>query len=159
MIIVLALLLLANVAVLACLVAGGLYVRRQAASFRDFVSPSTTPEGQPGPSALSQITDAVATQFSRAITMQFKATFMGQQSASKGQERAVQGALLEDGLAAIHPMAGALLQSFPALSKTLKRNPQLLDLVLSRFAGGASMPGTGPVPSGNGSDSHYKITS
>lgn len=93
--------------------------------FRDFV----TPIDEKTPSPLAQTTDIMAAMIARAIVAQAKTTFMGIQS---GQSRA-ETAVAENVLEGSNPAIGALLSSFPALKKTLKRNPALLDMALSRL--------------------------
>lgn len=93
--------------------------------FRDFV----TPVDEKTPSALAKTTDIMACMIARAIVAQAKTTLMGMQS---GQVRA-ETAIAENVLEGSNPAIGALLSSFPALKKTLRRNPALLDMALSRL--------------------------
>lgn len=106
--------------------AGGFILYRKLSSIlRDFV----TPPAENQPSALANAVDAMGVILARAIVAQVKGFMMGLQSADVRAEKAIQGDIAE-GLANQSPI-GSLLTSFPALRKTLRRNPQLIDMALS----------------------------
>lgn len=92
---------------------------------REFITPPA--ENQPSP--LANTIDAMGTIIARSIVAQIKGFMMGLQSADRRAENAIQGDIAE-GLANQNPI-GSLLTSFPALRKTLRRNPQLIDMALS----------------------------
>ena len=91
-----------------------------------FVTP--TSENQPSPFAL--LIDSVSSMFGRSIVAQAKSTLMGVQSGAKRAETAIAGDIAEGVIESQSPMLGGLLNSFPALKKTLRRNPQLVDMAM-----------------------------
>lgn len=97
-------------------------------AFNVFISPSEP--GKPSPMALA--VDAASAFIARALLAQFKGFLMGLQSGQSRGEKAIQGDLIE-GLAAQNPIA-AVLMSFPALRKSLRRNPSLMDVALSALS-------------------------
>lgn len=105
----------------------------------DFILPPE--EGKP--SALSLAIDVACSFLARALIAQYKGFLMGLQSGQARAEKAVKGDMAE-GLIEQNPL-GALLMSFPALKKTLRRNPALLDVALNSLGSrsGVSMPGNG----------------
>jgi len=116
--------------------------------FRQFVG-FITPEGEGKPSPLANFIQAGADIVSRTLVMQAKATFMGKQSGDSRAMKAIEGDVAQDMISGASPMLGGLLQSFPSLSKTLRRNPGLADMALqflaSKMGGnkGVSVPGNG----------------
>jgi hypothetical protein len=114
-------------------------VRRIYAEFRSFL----TPPGENQPSAFSQLVEVVSQSFARAILATFKAQFMGTQGSLARAEKAVAGDIMEDAVASASPVLGTILQSFPALRRTLRRNPGLIDLVVSRLGSAAKSPDNG----------------
>jgi len=117
-----------------------LLFRRKAAYvsavFRQFISP----EGPELPSPLAKTVDVGCDMFARAVMARAKTTFMGQMSGEVRQEQAIDGAIAEDTARLAHPMAGALMDSFPAVRKVLRKNPQLLDFALKKLLGGVQLP-------------------
>lgn len=114
--------------------------------FRDFITP--TKEGELSPAA--QVGSALADMLARSLVAQIKSTFMGKQSGAVRAENAVAGDIAEDMVNQQLPLAGAVLDSFPTLKKTLRRNPALLDFALSKLSG---MGGNGAVLAGKGNNS------
>lgn len=110
-------------------------VREVENAFRAFVS---APDSQT-PSPLAQSVDAAAQLAGRAVIAQFKTTLMGMNS---GAVRAEQAAGRQAALDKF-PWLGILNQMSPALTKTLARNPQLLNLAGSLLAKGGN--GASPV--------------
>lgn len=146
----LALILVANVAILALI---ALFLVKLRAVYRGVVE-FITPEAEGKPSPLANTAGVVADMVGRSMIAQAKAVFMGRQSGDNRGEATVTADILEDVVAQRSPAIAALLGSFPTLKKTLRRNPALLDLALSKLAGGL---GSGPghqdnqaQPSGNG---------
>lgn len=114
-------------------------IRKFSRGISDFLLPVA--EGQP--SALMQLVEVVSTSLARAIAAQFKTTFLGMQSGQSRALKAVEGDIAQDILRQNVPIAGALLDSFPALSRSLKRNPALAsvaEMALRRILGGQSPP-------------------
>lgn len=108
------------------------------ATILDFVTPEK--EGEPSP--LAKAVDVGASMVARALVAQFKTSAMGQLSGDVRAEKAIQGDLALD-IAGQNPLASALLGAFPHLSKTLRRNPGLLDLALPALAKLANRGGDG----------------
>jgi hypothetical protein len=109
---------------IAVIVAVALIYRKISRVFAQFITPVS--DSQPSP--LAMLIDNIATMFSRSIVMQAKASFMGIQSGQKRAETAIAGDIAE-GMVSQSPLGG-LLNSFPALKKTLRRNPQLIDMAM-----------------------------
>lgn len=84
----------------------------------------------------------------RAIMMQAKATFMGKQSGEARGKTAVAGDIAIDSVAG-SPIA-TILDSFPSLKKSIRRNPALLDMALSFLSKNGS--------NNNGSSSSQETT-
>ena len=93
-----------------------------------------TPEAENKPSPFAMLVDSVATMFGRSIVAQLKSTLMGVQSGAKRAETAIEGDIMEGVVQAQSPMLGGLLNSFSALKKTLRRNPQLADMAMQFMA-------------------------
>jgi len=109
-------------------------------TIRDFV----TPNGPEEASHLANVVDVGAGMVARAVTAQIKTSLMGSQSGLVRQEAAVDGAIAEDMVRAAHPMAGVLLDNMPTLSKTLRKNPGLLDIALSKLGAMQAQKGVNP---------------
>jgi hypothetical protein len=151
--ILLALILALNIGVIVTVVLVYLKISKV---FRQFV----TPPGENQPSPLALLIDGIASMFSRSIVAQAKASFMGVQSGLKRQESAIAGDIAEGVVASQSPLLGGLLDSFPALKKTLRRNPQLVDMVLGFMAKQGGQPGGNQTVSigGNGhSQAKFKL--
>ena len=116
---------------LAFFLMAGAVIRSIYANFRAFISPA----GENQPSALAQTVSAGADMLARSIIALAKATFMGKQSGQVRGEQAVMSDIVQDVATQANPLLGGLLTQFPALSKTLKRNPALMDFALSKLAG------------------------
>lgn len=110
--------------------------------FRDFITSPGENEASPFAELISTVSDV----FSRSMAATAKATFMGKQSGDSRAEAAVEADIAEDLLAAKNPLLAAALQSFPTLKKSLRRNPQLVDIAVKKLLGQTA---EGPVP-GNG---------
>lgn len=85
-------------------------------------------EGKPSPAA--QVWEAAADMLSRAMMARLSTAIMTGSSALSRASKAVEGAVIEDVVAQQSPLLAGLLDQFPTLKKTLKRNPQLLDIGL-----------------------------
>lgn len=107
----------------------------------DFIAP----QGDNKPSKLANILQIFADMVGRSIASTLKSTFMGLESGLKRSEQAVQGEIVE-AQASQNPILASVLESFPKLKKTLKRNPALIDVALGMMAkrnGGTSSIGAG----------------
>ena len=120
----------------------------------------TTQTDEKTPSLFTQWIMTIADNFSRSLIAQAKATFMGKQSGEARAEKGIDADLAEDSLNLINPGLGAILNSFPALRKTLRRNPALIDLALSKLSGkisaGAGAPARQVFTPSNG-QTNFKI--
>lgn len=144
--------LLCNVAILA-IIAFSLFKIRQkyqagVEKYQDIIN-FITPKVPGEPSDFSGLVSQISDMFARSLVAQAKAAFMGKQSGENRAQTAIDADIAMDGVSAVNPAIGAVLNSFPALRKTLRRNPALIDLALSRLTknspavqGGApAMPG------------------
>ena len=141
--ILLTLLLVINVAIFALLC---VMARRIMSSYREIVQFVSAPD-EHTPSPLSVIASSVSDIFARSIMAQAKATFMGLQSGENRADKGISADIALDTVSQTNPAIGAILSSFPALRKTLRRNPGLLDLAISKLANKQSqaviaMPGS-----------------
>jgi hypothetical protein len=112
-------------------------IKRQITSF-------ITPESDGKPSPLANSIEAISEIFGRSITAQIKTTLMGVESGLVRGSKSVDKAIAEDALRMSNPLISGLLDSFPAVKKTLSKNPALLDLAISQLT--KRMPA---VPSNN----------
>lgn len=128
---------------------------RVRAVYRDMIGFVTSP-GNNEPSPLARTVEAAGDMLARSLVAQAKGAFMGKQSGEARAETAIAGDIAEDLINARSPMIGALLNSFPTLKKTIRRNPQLLDLALSKLAGaqGSGSQGSGAQGSSPGNNGH-----
>lgn len=125
--------------------------RNVASLFYDFITPPK--EGEHSAAALAG--DALAIMFARAMAAQLKTTFMGMQSGLVRGQKALEGDIAE-GIAEKSPLAMAAMTAFPALRKSLRRNPQLLDTAM-QLLGGLSAKGSGSSPAGNGGKPKFNL--
>lgn len=153
--ILLAAILLANVALLAIILVAFVKIRRESTRVYQNIIGFITPVDDKTPSPAAQVADQISSMFARALVAQAKASFMGKQSGEARAQAAIDGDIALDLAVQASPLIGALANSFPALKKTLRRNPQLLDLVLSKLGGGGSAGA--PAPS-NGNNGHHLQT-
>jgi len=147
--------------ILLAMIAGGIAgisvyrrVRAVYAELRAFV----TPMGENQPSPAAQTVEAASDILARALVARAKTTFMGIQSGAARAERGIEGDIAEGAIGAASPMLGAVLAAFPALRKTLRRNPGLVDLALAKLGGMGKGSAPGALAgSGNGSQSRFKL--
>lgn len=132
-------------AVLLTLVGSIIALRVLFRRFQSFIITFVTPKKKGELSPLYQTCDALAAIIARAVVAQAKTTLMGLESGMVRGEKAIQGDLALD-VASQNPLVGAILSKFPRLSKSLRRNPALLDYLAPMV--GNFMPKSG---SGNGS--------
>lgn len=137
--------IIALLSVLILLVAGSFYlayrkIRSIQATFTAFI----TPADEKTPSPLAKTTEIFSDMVARSIMAQAKTFMMGLQSGQKRAETALQGDIVDDMANQSGNPLGAVLSSFPAVKKTLRRNPQLMDMALSYLSKRA-----GNNPAGN----------
>jgi len=149
--------LLCNVVLLAVILVAGARIRREYRRISQEVNQFILPVDEKTPSPAAQVADQISSMFARALVAQAKASFMGKQSGEARGQAAIEGDIALDMAGQASPLIGGLLNSFPALKKTLRRNPQLLDFALSKLAG--SGQGSAPVtPAAPGSNGHHQTT-
>lgn len=124
--IVIAVLLLINTLVLLFMARNLLDMRR---IFTEFISSPAENEPSPFATLVSSISDV----FSRSVVASAKSVFMAKQGADNRAERAVEADIAEDMLSAKSPMLSALLDSFPTLKKSIRRNPGLIDMAAQKL--------------------------
>lgn len=107
-------------------------------------------------SALAQALDAFSIMLARSLTAQIKTTLMGMNSGLARAEKAIQGDLALD-VAGQNPTIGGILAAFPSLGKTLRRNPQLLDLALSFLSKRGANSGSNGLSPANGEQPKFKL--
>lgn len=163
----LTLILLTNLAVLACLLVAFIKISRAYAvavrrvedlyeQFRDFISPGPADsEGKPAPSPFAAVCLEISDMLARALVARVKTTFMGKASGEARAEASLDTDIALDLAAQQNPVAG-LIGQIPGVRKTLKRNPQLLDAAINMFMKRAGS-GSAPVPSA-GNNGHSSIT-
>lgn len=120
--------LLLNLATLTFLVLLSVEIWRKLRDFRGFIE---SPDGN-SPSALSQVYDAATARMARAVVDQAKVTLMGIKSGEVRAEQAVMTGLGEAALG--ESPIGAALTSVPGIRKFLRKNPGLLNVVLSKLS-------------------------
>ena len=113
-----------------------------------FVTPVA--EGQPSPFAAA--VDATSTIVARSVVAQAKTTLMGMSSGVARAEKGLQGDVAVDVLG--QSPWGGLLSSFPLVRKTLRRNPQLLDLALGAIS---KMGPKGASPGDSGQSPKFQL--
>jgi len=95
----------------------------------------TVPAGPDEPTPLFSFIDAASQQFSRSLVALAKSQLMGSASAAVRAEKAIEGDLAEDTMNMTNPLIGQLIQQFPTLRKTLRRNPALVNMAVSKLMG------------------------
>jgi len=103
-----------------------------------------TPAEQGKASPLAQVVEIAGGNFAKQVVALGKAHLMGKASGEARAQAGVEADINEDLLAATNPAIGAILNQMPALRKTLRRNPALLDMalsVLAKKAGGQAAQG------------------
>jgi hypothetical protein len=143
--ILIALVLAANLIQTVLIFCAILAVKRLYQNGKAFITPAS--EGKPSPLAL--VTQVAADMLGRGVTAQLKATFMGKAQVDRKNQQGIDADLAVDSLSAANPLIGAVLQSFPTLTKRLVRNPALLDMALSRLTGAGKPPADAPGNNGN----------
>jgi len=109
-------------------------IRKLQRNITEFITPPRENE----PSPLANVVNVVTDQIGRSVAAQAKAALMAHASAAARAEKAVAGDIAED-VASQQPGLAALMQQFPTLTKSIRRNPGLLDVAMSmlpRLMGG-----------------------
>ena len=121
--------LCANVAILVIIL---LVCRKLLSIYSEFIG-FVSPIDEKTPSPIAQLVSSMSDVLARSLIAQAKATFMGIQSGEVRADKAVSADIALEAASMANPAIGAILGSFPALKKTLRRNPQLLDLAMSKL--------------------------
>jgi hypothetical protein len=124
---------------------------RKVTYFEGTIKAFIQPVDDKTPSQLAKTTEIISDMIARSIMAQAKTFMMGLQSGQNRAETAIKGDITEDMINQSSNPLGAILSSFPAVKKSLRRNPQLLDLAMGYL--GSKMQGKGnngdkPVASG-----------
>lgn len=91
------------------------------------------PEAENKPSKLANVLQIFADMIGRGVAASIKGAFMGMESGIKRAEQAIEADMVDQQVNS-NPVLGAVLESFPKLKKTLRRNPALLDVALGIIA-------------------------
>jgi hypothetical protein len=115
-----------------------------------------TPTEKDKPSPVALVWESACSMLSRALMAGLRMTFLNKASADSRAASAIDSAIIQDSTDAANPIAGAILNRFPSLKKTLTRNPGLLDMAISRLGlfGSKGSPG---AASGNHNDNVFKL--
>lgn len=92
-----------------------------------------TPEEEGKPSPLACVSEAFADILARSVVAQAKTTFMGIQSGQARAQKAIEADIAQD-MAAANPLVSGVLDQFPSLKKTLRRNPALIDMAMATLS-------------------------
>ena len=136
---------------IASLVTVFIFYRRWKRIFTAFITPTAENEASP----FGLIVDSVSANFARAIAAQAKATFMASQSAAVRGESAIEGDIAVD-VASQNPLVAGILKSFPTLSKSIRRNPALLEYAVAALS--KMKAGQSGVPGNNSSDNQTQFS-
>jgi hypothetical protein len=96
------------------------------------------------PSQFAQVVTSVSTIQAQHISSSLKSVFMGVQSVDNRNERALEA----DAMADQNPTMAAIMESFPAVAKRVRKNPSLAGLafeVLGRMSSRGT-PGNNSAP-------------
>jgi hypothetical protein len=151
--ILLTLILIVNLAALAIILAISWKVRQIYEDFKVFITAPDTDHASPA----SDFVNGLVSSAGRSIAMEIKAIFMGKQSGAVRGEAAITADIAEDALAIANPTLSAILNSFPALKRTLRRNPQLTELAIQKLANFAPQNSGPSNDSGNGHQPKFKM--
>lgn len=128
------------------------YMWVQARRIKRLVTDFMVPQEEGKPSALAMTWEAACDMLARAVMARATTAVMTASSAVSRAARAVEGDIMEDMAREQSPVAGFVLDRFPTLSKTLKRNPALMDLAMSTLqkvmAGAQNKGGAGASTNG-----------
>jgi hypothetical protein len=142
----LALLLVANIAIISILVYAGVKIKGILDKTTMILKTFFTPPDEKTPSEFALTTQAIADQLGRSLVAQLKSTFMTAQSNQVRAQNAVNGDIAEDLVNQANPLIGAIMNTFPALRKTIRRNPGLADMAIQTLL---SKIGSGTIATGN----------
>lgn len=121
-----------------------LYVDRQKRAFTSILQSYFEAPDSETPSQFALVTEAISERFAQKLVASLKSSFMGMQSVDAKNMARLEGDVMQDVAGQQNPMLGAILSSFPAVSKRLAKNPALYPLVqaamakLATGAGGAT---------------------
>ena len=81
------------------------------------------------PSEFSKFLDIVVDRASAKMAQSLKMVFYGTQSGEAKNVKRLDGALVQDLMEAQSPMLATIAQSFPAVGKLIRKNPNLIPLL------------------------------
>ncbi len=122
-------LILTNIALFAGLF---LYYRREKARFFNYLKDNLDPEK---PSQIYGFTDVLAKQMGQAAISSLKGTAMAQASGVVRGEKAVDAAMLQDGITAMNPLIGLAIEQLPQLKKLIRNKPEMAAMAAQKIAG------------------------
>lgn len=93
-------------------------------------------------SEFANLIDQVSSRFGFHVAQSLKATFMAHQSAESKNVSKVEAAITSDLISQKSPLLGAIANSFPAVSKLLAKNQNLMPLV-EQYLGRSKSGGNG----------------
>ena len=103
------------------------------------------------PSEFSKFLDIVVDRASAKMAQSLKMVFYGTQSGEAKNVKRLEGALVQDLMEAQSPMLSTIAQSFPAVGKLIRKNPNLIPLLqgfLGKKGDGSTSPSEGEVDYG-----------
>lgn len=126
-------------------------IRKAKAKLENEVLAFCTSPGQDEPSQLAQALQAFADMIGRSIAAQLKMTLMNQASQDVRSERALRADIGEAAIQEYNPMISGLMNSVPGIRRSLRKNPGLMDLIISQVIKNPGMlsGSRGPRSDGN----------
>lgn len=122
-------------------------------TLQEFVTP--TAEGEFSP--LGHAIDAVSSQVARAIVAQAKTTFMSSESAVARGKATVEADINQDLLAASNPVIAGIMNMFPTLRKSLRRNPGLTQFAIEKIVEKFGNKNNGSMQAAPTSQTEFKL--
>jgi len=144
----LAVILLTNVALFATVAIAFFKFFKVYTQTKDLLASFFTPASEGEATPFAQLVANSGDILAGAIVARLKAQIMAGKSGEVRGENAVEGELAVDLASQANPIVGALIQQFPGLRRLAKKNPALVDAVVTKFinnkfgGGGQPSPGT-----------------
>ncbi len=112
-----------------------LFYWRQKRNFLNKVQEIQVPKGDGQLSELGEFTQAIGQAMGQSIVLSLKQTAYGQASGAARQEKAVDGAIVQDMIGLGNPVLGLLINQMPKLSKAINKNPELAAMAAQKLGG------------------------
>lgn len=155
--IILIAILAVNFATLAIIGLAFIKIRRKYDDFIDLFNAFMRPAEEGKESEFARLISVIADSIARSIVALAKTTFMGKASGDARLGKSIDADIAEGMLAQTNPMLSGVLQMFPGLRKTLRRNPGALDMIASKLMSRAAPDQTQPSGNGHKQESLFKI--